>query len=83
MQTIQSGDRVVGVTADGETIEVYTVAKVLADAVQVEGTSGRLSKAGLRVYEENAVNKIAEKENQLKVLKREIRRLYESLSPVA
>ncbi len=82
MQTIESGDRVVSVTADGETIEVYTVAKVLADGVQVEGTSGRLSKAGLRIYEENVVNKILEKESQVKALKREIRTLYESLGPV-
>ncbi len=82
MQTIQSGDRVVSVTADGETIEVYTVAKVSADGVQVEGTSGRLSKAGLRVYDENTVNTIMEKETQVKALKREIRMLYESLGPV-
>jgi len=69
--------------ADGETIEVYTVAKVLADGVQVEGTSGKLSSAGLRIYDEDIVNKIVEKENQVKALKREIRTLYESLGQVA
>ena len=59
MHTIQLADQVVSMAANGgHTIEVYTVVKVLADGVQVDGTSGKLSKAELRVYREDTVNQI-------------------------
>ena len=80
MKTIKPGEQVVSMAPDGETIEVYTVIKVLPDGVQVDGTSGKLSKAALRVYREDAVNRIREKEQQLKAIKGEIRALYDSLS---
>jgi hypothetical protein len=67
---------------NGETIEVYTVVKVLADGVQVDGTSGKISTAELRVYREDTVNQIQRKENQLKAIKREIRSLYDTLDKV-
>lgn len=79
MQTIRPGEQVVSMATDGETIEVYMVVKVLADGVQVDGTSGKLSKAALRVYREDAVNRIREKESQLKAIKREIKALYDTL----
>jgi hypothetical protein len=79
MQTIRPGEQVVSMAPDGETIEVYTVVKVLPEGVQVDGTSGKLSRAGLRVYREDAVNRIREKERQLKAIKGEIRALYDSL----
>ncbi len=82
MRTIQSGDQVVSMAPNGETIEVYTVIKVLGDGVQVDGTSGKLTKAELRVYSEDAVNRIREKEGQLKTIKREIKSLYEALDRV-
>ena len=82
MQRIQPGEQVVSMVPDGESIEVHTVVKVLADGVQVDGASGKLSKAELRVYSEAAVNRIREKEKQLKKIKREIRDLYDTLGRV-
>jgi len=82
MQAIHPGEQVVSIFPDGESIEVYTVVKVLADGVQVDGASGKLSKTALRVFSEAAVNRIKEKERQLKGIKQEIRRLYESLERV-
>ncbi len=82
MQTIQPGEQVVSMVPDGESIEVYTVVRVLSDGVQVDGASGKLSKAELRVYSERAVKGIREKERQLKEIKQEIRRLFETLDKV-
>jgi hypothetical protein len=82
MKTIRPGDQVVSVAPNGETIEVYTVVKVLADAVQVDGTSGRLSRTELRAYDEDTVNRIREKERQLKTIKQDIRSLYNTLGGV-
>lgn len=79
MRTIQLGDQVVTMAPNGDKVEVYTVVKVLADGVQVDGASGKLSKAELRVYSEDTVNRIQEKEGQLKAIKREIKSLYDRL----
>lgn len=79
MAAIQPGDQVVELAPDGERVEVYTVAKVLADGVQVSEASGKLAKASLRCYDQNVVNRIKEKEGNLKTLKYEIKSLYESL----
>ncbi|MBM3302302.1 MAG: hypothetical protein FJY85_20415 [Deltaproteobacteria bacterium] len=67
--------------SDEEGVEVATVVNVLADGVQVDGASGKLSRQGLRLYDEDTVNQIKEKEAQLKILKREIRSLFDSLPP--
>ncbi len=82
MHAIRLGDQVVGMAPNGETVEVYTVVKVLADGVQVDGTSGKLSKGVLRLYSEDTVNQILQKEGQLKAIKREIRSLYDRLDQV-
>ncbi len=82
MRTIQLGDQVVSLAPNGETVEVYTVVKVLTDAVQVDGTSGKLSKGALRLYSKDTVNQILQKEGQLKAIKREIRSLYDRLDAV-
>jgi len=82
MHKIQFGDQVVSMAPNGETVEVYTVVKVLADGVQVDGASGKLSKAELRAYTEDTVKQIQEKEGQLKAIKREIRSLYNRLDEV-
>jgi hypothetical protein len=82
MSSVQPGDQVVELAPDGERVEVYTVAKVLADGVQVSGASGKLANASLRQYDENVVEQIKDKENQLASLKREIKALYESLKGV-
>jgi hypothetical protein len=83
MKTIQPGDHVVGMAMDGETIEVYRVVKVSGDGVQVEETSGRISKSGLRSYDELKVNTILEKDKQVKALKQEIGELFQSLEPIS
>ena len=82
MKTIQPGDHVVGMAMDGETIEVYKVVKVSSDGVQVEETSGKLSRAGIRVYDESIVHQIMDKDRQIKALRQEIRKLFESLEPI-
>lgn len=82
MKQIQPGDQVLGMGMDGETIEVYRVVKVAADGVQVEETSGKLSKAGLRVHDERIFRQIQERDRQVKTLKQEIRKLYESLESI-
>ncbi|MEJ2716655.1 MAG: hypothetical protein P8182_05880 [Deltaproteobacteria bacterium] len=82
MKQIQPGDQVLGMGMDGETIEVYRVVKVAADGIQVEETSGKLSKAGLRVHDADIFRQIQEKDRQVKALKQEIRKLYESLDPI-
>jgi hypothetical protein len=82
MQNIHPGEQVVSMVPDGESIEVYTVVKVLPDGVQVDGASGKLSKTALRVFSEAAVNRIKEKETQLKGIKQEIRHLYDTLDGV-
>jgi hypothetical protein len=82
MKQIQPGDQVLGMGLDGETIEVYRVVKVAADGVQVEETSGKLSKAGLRVHDEHIFRQIQERDRQVKALKQEIRKLYEGLEAI-
>ncbi len=82
METIQPGDQVVGMAPSGWAIEVYTVVKVLPDGVQVDGASGKFSRAELRKYSEDTVNKIREKEKQLREIKGEIRALYDTLEGV-
>jgi polyhydroxyalkanoate synthesis regulator phasin len=82
METIRPGDQVVSIAPNGETIEVYSVVKVLADGVQVDGTSGKLSKAELRRYSEDTVKQIREQEEQLRKVRREIRALYDTLGGV-
>lgn len=82
MGAIQVGDQVVTMAPNRETIEVLTVVKVLADGVQVDGASGKLPKAELRVFTEDTVNRIREKESQLRTIKREIRSLYDTLDGV-
>jgi hypothetical protein len=82
MGTIQVGDQVATMAPDRETIEVFTVVKVLPDGVQVDGASGKLPKAELRVFSEDTVNRIREKESQLRTIKREIGSLYDTLGRV-
>ncbi len=83
MKTIRPGDQVVSMAPNGETIEVYSVVKVVADGVQVDGTSGKLSKTALRLYDEDVVNRIREKEDQIKKIKKEVRSLYSKLVQIA
>ncbi len=83
MKTIRPGDQVVSMAPSGETIEVYNVVKIVADGVQVDGTSGKVSKAALRLYDEDVVNRIREKEEQIKTIKQEIRSLYNGLGQIA
>ena len=83
MKTIRPGDQVVSMAPNGETIEVYSVVRVVADGVQVDGTSGKLSKTALRLYDEDLVNRIREKEDQIKAVKQEIRSLYNTLGEIA
>ena len=83
MKTIGPGDQVVSMAPNGETVEVYSVVKVVADGVQVDGTSGKLSKAALRLYNEDIVDRIREKEDQIKTIKQEIRSLYNTLVETA
>ncbi len=83
MKTIRPGDQVVSMAPNGETVEVYSVVKVVGDAAQVDGTSGKLSKATLRLYNEDIVNRIREKEDQIKAIKQEIRSLYNTLAETA
>jgi hypothetical protein len=82
MRTIRIGDQVVSMAPNGEAIDVCTVVKVLSDGVQLDGSSGKISKPGLRLYREDIVNQIREKEGQLKAIKREIRSLYDGLDEV-
>lgn len=82
MKKINPGDQVVGLALDGETIEVHKVVKVSGDGVQVEATSGKLSRGSLRAYDENIVEQIREKERQVKALRQAIRKLYEKLVPL-
>jgi len=82
MKTIQPGDQVVGMAMDGETIQLYKVVKVSADGVQVEETSGKLAKAGLRVRDDAIVRQIMEKDQRIKGLKQEIINLYQTLEPL-
>jgi len=83
MPIIQAGDQVVELAPDGERVEVYTVVKALADGVQVSGASGKLANANLRRYNEDVVEQIKDKENQLISLKRDIKLLYNSLKEVS
>jgi hypothetical protein len=82
MKEIKPGDQVVGMAMDGETIEVFKVVKVLPDGVQVEESSGKISRASLRMLDEKIYEKIVEKQGQVKTLKQEIRQLYEKLEPI-
>jgi serine/threonine protein kinase len=83
MKTIRPGDQVVSMAPNGETIEVYSVVKVVGDEAQVDGASGKLSKAALRLYDEDIVNRIREREDQIKTIKQEIRSLYNTLAETA
>ncbi len=82
MKEIHPGDHVVGTALDGETVEVYKVVKVAPDGIQVEETSGKLSRGSLRLYDEGVVLQIMEKDRQIKQRRQEIRRLFESLEPI-
>lgn len=82
MEQIKAGDQVLGMGMDRETIEVYRVVKVAPDGIQVQETSGKLSKAALRVYDEEIFQKIREKDRQIKDLKQEIRELYNNLKTI-
>lgn len=82
MKKINPGDQVVGLALDGETIEVHKVVKVSGDGVQVEATSGKLSRAGLRTYDKDIVEQIKAKEREVRELKQIIRMLYEKLDPL-
>jgi hypothetical protein len=82
MREIHPGDHVVGTAADGDTIEVYKVVKVAPDGIQVEETSGKLSRGSLRLYDEAIVQQIVTKDRRIKELKQEIRKLFESLQPI-
>ena len=82
MEQIQAGDQVLGMAMDRETVEVYRVVKVAPDGIQVQETSGKLSKATLRAYDEEIFQKIQEKNRQIKDLKQEIRELYNSLKTI-
>ena len=83
MKMIGTGDPVVTMAPNGETVEVYSVIKIVGDAAQVDGTSGKISKAALRLYDEDIVNRIREKEDQIKTIKQEIRSLYNTLTQIA
>ena len=82
MKKIQPGDLVVGMAIGGEAIEVYKVVKVAPDGVQVEETSGKLSRSGLRVHDAGITEQIMTRQNQANALRQEIRELFESLEPV-
>lgn len=82
MKELKPGDHVVGMALDGRTIEVFKVVKAGPDGVQVEETSGNLSKAGLRAYDEKIVEQIREKYAAVRGLKQEIMDLHEKLEPV-
>jgi len=61
---------------------VYKLVKVWTDGVQAEDTSGQLSKASLRAYDEQVVNRLLEKTEQIKTIKQEIRSIFEGLQKV-
>ena len=82
MKEIHPGDHVVGTALDGETIEVYKVVKVAPDGIQVEETSGKLSSGSLRLYDEAVVLEIMKRDKQIKELKQEIRKLFDSLQTI-
>jgi hypothetical protein len=82
MKEIQSGDHVVGTALDGETIQVFKVVKVAPDGIQVEESSGKLSRGSLRRYDEAIVEQIMDRDRRVKELRREIRELFDSLQPV-
>ncbi|GEM_PF-916991 len=82
MKELKPGDQVVGLSDDGAGIEVYKLAKVWTDGVQAEDTSGQLSKASLRAYDEQVVNRLLEKTEQIKTIKQEIRSIFEGLQKV-
>ncbi len=82
MKTIQPGDQVVSMGSDRESIEVHTVVRVLPGGLQVDCSSGNISKVELRTYQESIVNQIKEKESELKSIKQDIKSLYESLGRV-
>jgi hypothetical protein len=82
MKELKPGDQVVGLSNDGAGVEVYKLVKVWTDGVQAEDTSGQLSKASLRAFDEQVVNTLLEKTEQIKMIKQEIRGLFESMQKV-
>lgn len=82
MKSVAVGDRVVSIADDGQSVEVHKVFKTLGKEIQVQDASGRISTSSVRVFDEDIVNQIRQKEQQLAALKREIRALYEKLEPV-
>jgi hypothetical protein len=83
MEQIKEGDQVLGMAPDRDTVvEVFKVVKVAGDGIQVRETSGKLSKAELRAYDDEIFQKIQEKERQVKALKHQIRELYKSLKTI-
>lgn len=82
MKTVKEGDKVVSIAADGQSVEVHTVFKILGDEIQFQDASGRISKSGVRFYDEGVIDQIQSKEKQLKDLKQEIRVLYDKLDQV-
>jgi hypothetical protein len=83
MKTVQPGDQVVSLAPDGANVEVYTVVKVLPDGVQVGESSGRLSTTAIRLYDEQVIRQILEKNGKITALKQEIRSLYEGMDRIA
>jgi hypothetical protein len=82
MKELKPGDQVVGLSNDGAGVEVYKLVKVWTDGVQAEDTSGQLSKASLRAYDEQLVNALLEKTEQIKTIKQEIRGIFESMQKI-
>jgi hypothetical protein len=79
MNAIQPGEQVISMAPDRESIEIHTVVRILPDGMQLDGASGKISRRELRKYDEAIVNRIREKENQLKTIKSELKSLYETL----
>ena len=82
MKELKPGDQVVGLSNDGAGVEVYKLVKVWTDGVQAEDTSGQLSKASLRAYDEQLVDTLLEKTEQIKTIKQEIRGIFESMQKI-
>ncbi len=82
MKTVKEGDKVVSIAADGQSVEVHSVFKILGDEIQFQDASGRISKSGVRCYDESIIDQIQAKEKELKDLKQEIRALYDKLDHV-
>jgi hypothetical protein len=82
MKELKPGDVVAGMTEDGSGVEVYKLVKVWNDRVQAADTSGNLSRATLRAYDEHVVQQMMQRSNQIKALRQEIRNLFDGLKRV-